>query len=189
MRFAKPMRVSATAWRLRFGPERRRARGAFADGGAQIARSHISSSVAMDSSAWSRPNMPLWRSLTEKGSDSTQRRSSVSQNAVVCISFSGSSSFPVAHIFVGEEFDFLEADHLRAHQHVAVGARGLASVAAHRSPSSRGFRARAPACSGSRRCSSPRPRASRTPCAPRNPAARRDIAGPGAGKSPWDARW
>ena len=38
--------------------------------------------------------MPLWRSLTENGKDATSGRSSVSQNAVVCISFSGNSSFP-----------------------------------------------------------------------------------------------
>ena len=68
--------------------------------------------------------MPLWRSRTEKGNDSTSGRSSVSQNAVVCISFSGSSSLPGAQIFVGEKFDLLEAHHLRAHQHVAVSARG-----------------------------------------------------------------
>ena len=31
--------------------------------------------------------------------------------------------FSVADVFIGEEFDFLEADHLRADEHVAVGAR------------------------------------------------------------------
>src|SRR5882762_3265730 len=57
-------------------------------------RSHISRSVATDSSACSRPNMPDCRSLTEKGSDSSSERSSVIQYEVVCISFSGSSSLP-----------------------------------------------------------------------------------------------
>ena len=42
-------------------------------------RSHISSSVATDASACSKPNMPLCRSLMEKGSDSSSARSSVIQ--------------------------------------------------------------------------------------------------------------
>ena len=40
-----------------------------------------------------------------------------------------------AHIFVGEEFDLLEADDLRADQHVAVAARGdtiVKCLAAHK---------------------------------------------------------
>src|SRR6266478_4364603 len=57
-------------------------------------RSHISRSVATDSRAWSRPNMPLWRSLIVKESDSRSGRSRVIQYEVVCISFSGSSSLP-----------------------------------------------------------------------------------------------
>ncbi len=32
--------------------------------------------------------------------------------------------FSIAHIFIGEEFYFLEADDLRAHQHVAMGPHG-----------------------------------------------------------------
>src|SRR6266851_4110741 len=56
--------------------------------------SHISNSVATDSSACSSPNIPLCRSLTVNGSESSSGRSSVIQYEVVCISFSGSSSFP-----------------------------------------------------------------------------------------------
>ena len=37
----------------------------------------------------------------------------------------GQFELSVADVFVGEKFDFLEADHLRSNQHVAVGARGL----------------------------------------------------------------
>ena len=42
-------------------------------------RSHIKSSVAMDSSACSNPNIPDCRSLIEKGSDSSRDRLSVIQ--------------------------------------------------------------------------------------------------------------
>ena len=76
----------------------------------------------------------------------------------------------VADIFIGEEFYFLEADHLRAHQHVAVGrtARMRGGPAISMRFALRRFPARGPACSGWRRCSNPRRRASRRLCAPRN---------------------
>ena len=35
----------------------------------------------------------------------------------------GKLEFAVADVFVGEEFDFLEADHLRTDEDVSVGAR------------------------------------------------------------------
>src|SRR5439155_17009323 len=70
--------------------------------------SHIRSSVATDSSACNNPNMPLCRSLTEKGSDSSSGRSSVIQYDVVCISFSGSSSLPAPIFSLVKNLIFLK---------------------------------------------------------------------------------
>src|SRR6266478_987657 len=70
--------------------------------------SHISSSVATDSSACSRPNMPLCRSLIVHASDSSSGRSSGIQYEVVCISFSGSPSFPAPTLSCVKNLIFLK---------------------------------------------------------------------------------
>src|SRR6267154_130371 len=69
--------------------------------------SHISNNVATDFIAYNSPNIPLCRSLIEKGSDSTNARSSVSQYEVVCISFSGNSSLPAPIFSFVKNFIFL----------------------------------------------------------------------------------
>src|ERR1700722_10090167 len=57
-------------------------------------RSHISSRLAIASSAYSSPKIPLCRSDSAYGNSVSSGPSTVIQNAVVCISFSGNSSFP-----------------------------------------------------------------------------------------------
>ena len=67
--------------------------------------------------------MPLWRSLIAEGQRFEQRalqRDPVRRGVHFVF---GEFEFAGADIFVGEEFDFLEADDLRANQHVAVRAR------------------------------------------------------------------
>src|SRR5215469_16102363 len=82
--------------------------------------SHIMSSVAMDTRAYSKPKMPLCRSESVKQDRASNSCASVIQNAGRVHLVFRQFKFPGTDVFIGEEFDLLEANDLRSHQHIAV---------------------------------------------------------------------
>ena len=68
------------------------------------------------------PKIPLWRSESAKGREVEKIAFERDPESGGVHFVFGQFEFAGADVFVSEEFDFLEAHHLRTHQHVAVGA-------------------------------------------------------------------